>query len=58
MLLEVKGLSKSFHNNHVLKGLNLNVEEGEVIVIIGPSGSGKRRFFAISTFLNELMRER
>ena len=51
MLLEIKGLSKSFRNNHVLKDLNLNVEKGEVIVIIGPSGSGKTTFLRNINFL-------
>jgi ABC-type histidine transport system ATPase subunit len=32
---------KSFGNLEVLKGINLHVKEGEKLVIIGPSGSGK-----------------
>ncbi|WP_330999856.1 amino acid ABC transporter ATP-binding protein [Archaeoglobus neptunius] len=40
-LLEIKDLHKRFGNLHVLKGINLDVEKGEVVVIIGPSGSGK-----------------
>ena len=40
-LLEVKNLKKSFNDNVVLKDISLNVEKGEVLVIIGPSGSGK-----------------
>lgn len=40
-LLEIKNLSKSFGDLQVLKDINIQVEKGEVIVIIGPSGSGK-----------------
>jgi polar amino acid transport system ATP-binding protein len=40
-LVEIKGLRKSFGTNEVLKGIDLNVESGEVIAIIGKSGSGK-----------------
>ena len=40
-LLEVKNLKKSFDDNIVLKGISFNVEQGEVLSIIGPSGSGK-----------------
>ena len=40
-LIEVKGLCKSFGTLEVLKDLNLSVEEGEVIAIIGGSGCGK-----------------
>ncbi|AKG92180.1 ABC-type polar amino acid transport system, ATPase component [Geoglobus ahangari] len=41
MLLRVENLHKKFGDLHVLKGVNLEVEKGEVVVIIGPSGSGK-----------------
>ena len=40
-LLSVKGLKKSFGDNHVLRGVDLAVPEGSVTVLIGPSGSGK-----------------
>ena len=40
-IVKVEELHKSFGDLHVLKGINLNVVEGEVVVIIGPSGSGK-----------------
>lgn len=41
MLLRVENLHKKFGDLHVLRGVNLEVEKGEVVVIIGPSGSGK-----------------
>lgn len=40
-LIEVKDLKKSFDDTEVLKGVNLTVETGEVVAIIGASGSGK-----------------
>ncbi|MGU3469690.1 amino acid ABC transporter ATP-binding protein [Paenibacillus sp. D51F] len=39
--ISVTGLKKSFGTNHVLKGIDLKVQEGEVVCVIGPSGSGK-----------------
>jgi phospholipid/cholesterol/gamma-HCH transport system ATP-binding protein len=39
--VQVRGLKKRFANQEVLKGLDFNVEPGEIFVIMGPSGSGK-----------------
>ena len=39
-LLEMKHIKKSFDGVEVLKDISLSVEEGEVLGIIGPSGSG------------------
>ncbi|MDR3278750.1 MAG: amino acid ABC transporter ATP-binding protein [Oscillospiraceae bacterium] len=41
MNLVLSGIHKSFGHNHVLKGIDLEVSDGEVITILGPSGSGK-----------------
>lgn len=40
-LLEIKNIKKSFDEHTILKDVSLNVERGEVIVILGPSGCGK-----------------
>lgn len=40
-MLEFKNLSKSFHENKVLDHINLKIEKGDVVGIIGPSGTGK-----------------
>ncbi|MDG2306443.1 MAG: ABC transporter ATP-binding protein [Candidatus Binatia bacterium] len=41
LAIEVRGLAKSFDDNHVLRGLDLVVERGSTMVILGSSGSGK-----------------
>ncbi|MNC17870.1 Glutamine transport ATP-binding protein GlnQ [compost metagenome] len=41
LLLEVKGVNKFFGDRQVLNGIDLQVERGEVIVVLGPSGCGK-----------------
>ena len=40
-MIRTEGVHKSFGDLHVLRGVSLNVEKGEVVVLIGPSGSGK-----------------
>lgn len=43
-LISIKNLHKYFGKNEVLKGIDLDIKQGEVLVIIGPSGSGKSTF--------------
>lgn len=40
-MIEIRNLKKSFGDLEVLKGINQTIEDGEVLVIIGPSGGGK-----------------
>jgi polar amino acid transport system ATP-binding protein len=40
-VVSIRNLNKSFGDNHVLRGIDLEVHRGEVVCIIGPSGSGK-----------------
>ena len=43
-MIYVKGLSKSFGDNQVIKNIDMHITPGEKVVIIGPSGSGKSTF--------------
>ncbi len=52
-LIEVKGLKKSFGSLEVLKGVDLTVEQGERIVIIGGSGCGKSVFLRCLCLLEQ-----
>lgn len=52
-MLRVKDLHKSFGDNEVLKGIDENIEKGEVVCVIGPSGSGKSTFLRCLNLLEE-----
>lgn len=53
-LLEIKNIKKSFGKDEILKGISLNVEKGEVIVILGPSGCGKSTLLRCINGLEEI----
>ena len=40
-VIKINNLNKVFGDNEVLKDINLEINQGEVVAIIGPSGSGK-----------------
>ena len=50
-LLEMKNIKKIYDGKEVLKDVSVNVEKGEVLVIIGPSGSGKSTLLRCATNL-------
>ncbi|MBR4240705.1 MAG: amino acid ABC transporter ATP-binding protein [Eubacterium sp.] len=50
-ILEVKNIHKTFGNNEVLKGIDFELEKGEVLSIIGSSGSGKTTLLRCINFL-------
>jgi polar amino acid transport system ATP-binding protein len=52
-IIQVNNIHKYFGHLHVLKGVSLQVEKGEVVVIIGPSGSGKSTFLRCINRLEE-----
>ena len=53
MLIETRGLRKSFGGLQVLNGIDQSIEKGEVVVVIGPSGSGKSTFLRCLNLLEE-----
>ncbi|BEU86907.1 amino acid ABC transporter ATP-binding protein [Selenomonas sp. TAMA-11512] len=52
-MIRIEGLKKAFGANEVLKGIDLQIKEGEVVVIIGPSGSGKSTILRCMNYLEE-----
>ena len=52
-MVRIEGLRKSFGNNEVLKGINLTVNKGEAVSVIGPSGSGKSTMLRCINYLEE-----
>ncbi len=52
-MIKMVGVHKYFGNLHVLKDINLEVKQGEKLVVIGPSGSGKSTMIRCMNFLEE-----
>lgn len=52
-MIDVKGLTKTYGDHQVLKGINEHISKGEKVAIIGPSGSGKSTFLRCLNLLEE-----
>ena len=52
-IISVSGLKKSFDNNEVLKGISIDIKKGDVLCVIGASGSGKSTFLRCLNRLEE-----
>lgn len=52
-MIKVSNLQKKFGKLHVLKGIDIEINKGEVVVVIGPSGSGKSTFLRCLNLLEE-----
>ena len=53
MLMQIRGVRKSFQDNTVLHDVNMDLDRGDVVVILGPSGSGKTTFLRCLNFLEQ-----
>lgn len=53
MMLKINGVTKAFGEKEILKGIDLDVEKGDVVAILGPSGSGKTTFLRCLNFLEK-----
>jgi len=53
-VVRLEGVHKSFGDNHVLRGIDLEVRSGEVLTIVGPSGSGKSTLLRCVNLLEPL----
>ncbi|MBQ4238068.1 MAG: amino acid ABC transporter ATP-binding protein, partial [Ruminococcus sp.] len=52
-MIQVENLHKSFGKTEVLKGINAEIDKGDVMVVIGASGSGKSTFLRCLNLLEE-----
>ena len=52
-MIEIKGIRKSFGNLEVLKGIDLHIDKGEIVSIVGPSGAGKTTLLQIMGTLDK-----
>ncbi|WNS78365.1 amino acid ABC transporter ATP-binding protein [Domibacillus sp. DTU_2020_1001157_1_SI_ALB_TIR_016] len=52
-MIELRGIKKNFHQQEVLKGINMAVQKGQVVTILGPSGSGKTTLLRCMNLLEQ-----
>ena len=50
-MIDIKNITKSFGSLQVLKGIDLHIDKGEIVSIVGPSGAGK------TTLIKKLLAE-
>ena len=53
-MLQLQNVKKQFQNNPILNGINLTIEDGEIVSILGPSGSGKTTLLNIILGLTQI----
>ena len=51
-MLTIKNLTKHFDNRTIIDHLNLEIPEGKILTIVGPSGGGKPLYFVVWWFRN------
>lgn len=57
-MLKVENIKKSFGDNQVLQGVDIEVNKGDIVVILGPSGSGKTTLLRCLNFWKRRIRGR
>ena len=55
-LIEFKNVNKYYGDYHALRDINLEIEKGQVVVILGPSGSGNQPLSVLSMLWNQSTR--
>ena len=56
-VIKVEKLQKAFGDREVLRGVDININKGDVVVVIGPSGSGKSTFLRCLNLLRRRRRQ-
>ncbi|MDR3163950.1 MAG: amino acid ABC transporter ATP-binding protein [Synergistaceae bacterium] len=52
-MIETSGIKKSYGENHVLRGIDVTIKQGEIVSMIGPSGAGKTTFLRMLNWLEK-----
>lgn len=57
-MIEIKNLSLKYGGREVLKDLNLNIDSGKIIGLVGENGTGKSTLMRVLTGLEKIIREK